>query len=286
MKCFYHKSDLDGKCSAAIVHYFEPKAELIPIDYNEPFPWDIVGEMETIYMVDFSLQPFEDMLKLNNHCNLIWIDHHITAIKSHKESKILFTGIQRVGSGACQLVWEYFKSDSVPLAIKLLAEYDVWNHEDPRTLPFQYGMINRDNNPESLIWKALFDAEHSDLHFRGILSDGVVILEYQTKQNKIQAKSACFETVFQGLTLLAANVGYTNSKFFDSVWDEEKYDAMCTFHWRKNQWNISLYATKETIDVGKLAKKFGGGGHKHAAGFSYKTLPFSPALGTLGDTAK
>jgi len=33
------------------------------------------------------------------------------------------------------------------------------------------------------------------------------------------------------------------------------------------KWRVSLYTTKKEINVGEIAKKFGGGGHTSAAGF-------------------
>lgn len=74
---------------------------------------------------------------------------------------------------------------------------------------------------------------------------------------------------------IAVNLGHTNSKVFDSVWDESKYDLMITFVRRKDKlWNVSLYSTKEDVDCGAICKSFGGGGHFSAAGFTAKELPF------------
>ena len=55
----------------------------------------------------------------------------------------------------------------------------------------------------------------------------------------------------------------------------EPYDLMITFVRRKDKlWNVSLYSTKEDVDCGAICKSFGGGGHKGAAGFQVKELPF------------
>jgi nanoRNase/pAp phosphatase (c-di-AMP/oligoRNAs hydrolase) len=59
---------------------------------------------------------------------------------------------------------------------------------------------------------------------------------------------------------------------FDSI--EEDYDIMIPFSFNGEEWNVSLY-TKKDIDVGKIAIKYGGGGHAKAAGFRCKELPFS-----------
>jgi hypothetical protein len=111
------------------------------------------------------------------------------------------------------------------------------------------------------------------------------------------------------LDATAINLGHTNSKVFDSVWRRpclhcngepvlpiytsdhkpaglvcahcdgrgwvEPYDLMITFCRRSDKlWNVSLYSTKDNVDCGVIAKSFGGGGHKGAAGFQCGELPF------------
>jgi oligoribonuclease NrnB/cAMP/cGMP phosphodiesterase (DHH superfamily) len=89
------------------------------------------------------------------------------------------------------------------------------------------------------------------------------------------ATKLCFPTILDGLRLLAANRGPTGSQFFKALWDESKYDAMCAFYLRPDgQWSISLYSTKETVDCSLVCKARQGGGHKGAAGFQAKELPF------------
>jgi len=129
--CFYHKADLDGVCSAAIVKHFVPDCELYGIDYGDEFPWGDLGvayiehpdtgeilckrvdpapskenapELRTTYMVDFSLPP-EDMKRLAKVSNLIWIDHHKTCEDLWNEINPL--GMFRTNRAACELTWEW-----------------------------------------------------------------------------------------------------------------------------------------------------------------------------------
>lgn len=95
MTCFYHKSDLDGMCSGAIVKAFDQAVELRGIQYGEPFPFDEITPGQNVYMVDFSLQPFSDMERLNNLANLIWIDHHKTSLDEAQQSGFLANGGDR-----------------------------------------------------------------------------------------------------------------------------------------------------------------------------------------------
>ena len=286
MKCFYHNADLDGKCSAAIVWYVYPEIELIGINYGDPFPWDSLRSEEVVYMVDFSLQPFNEMIKLANFVNLVWIDHHKTAIEEMLmlKSEHYLSGIQRVGIGACSLVWEWFYNKVIKLpllgpdfsyrknpGVQLLAEYDVWNHSDPKCLPFQYGMCELDNEPSSDVWRRVLNNDSAFI--AEVVKRGELILKYEARQNKERVKALSFEAELDGLKVIAANHGLGNSKLFDSVWDPDKHDAMLTFVWRGGQWTVSLYTDKDGVDVGAVAKARGGGGHVKAAGFQCKELP-------------
>lgn len=124
----------------------------------------------------------------------------------------------------------------------------------------------------------------------------------------VQGIAVDYQTV--ELCAIAVNLGHTNSKVFDSVWRQEcsvcsgvgicnlpggyvpdirkfecktccgtgyiePYDLMITFCRHKDKiWNVSLYSTKEHINCEAIAKSFGGNGHKEAAEFQCKELPF------------
>lgn len=290
MKCFYHSADLDGKCSAAIVQRKYPEIELIGIDYGQPFPWESITPGEPVIMVDFSLQPFSDMLRLRKLTDaLVWIDHHKTVLAEAKNAgwtsdgrffsePFYVAGLRRDGIGACVLTWEYlFPGEPTPRAVQLLGEYDAWDHHDPDCLPFQYGVrALGDMDPTVDSWGP-FTGDPDEGWFSQACHDGLLILTYQRQQNEGHAKTLCFEAELDGLKLLAANAGPTNSQFFDSVWDPDKYHAMCLFSYRPKSaaWTISLYSTRDDVDCSEVCKAHGGGGHKGAAGFQCKELPFN-----------
>ena len=293
MICFYHSADFDGHCGGAIVKLAHPDCVLYPINYGDPVPWELV-KGEDVVMVDFGLQPFGDMIRLKSLANdLVWIDHHRTALNDYDLADISrpWRGIRREGIGACALTWEYFfPGEPMPEAVRLLAEYDVWNHSDPSTLPFQYGMRLEETDPKAsmAIWECLLvtgrpiiesvamdgSALGDDLT-QTIISKGRLILDYERRQNEIYAKAACFETTLGAYHCIAANRILANSQLFDSVWNPEKYDFMLMFGWRKGAWRISLYTTRDDLEAGAVAKQYGGGGHPQAAGFECQELPFA-----------
>jgi oligoribonuclease NrnB/cAMP/cGMP phosphodiesterase (DHH superfamily) len=275
MKCFYHSSDLDGHCSGAIVKYRYPNCELIGINYGDEFSWDSIEPGEVVYMVDFSLQPFVDMQKLAQIAKLTWIDHHISAIKEFQRQGLGAALVVAIdGEAGCELTWQYvYYNLPMPKLVRALGRYDVWDHSDLNTLPIQYGMRLENTDPENQsMWRLVLENYVS--FYRHVLKRGRVVLEYVQQENEKYAKACAFEIEFDGMHCIAVNRMLTNSQTFDSVWDPDVYDAMLTFGWRKGHWGISLYSTKENVDVSEIAKARGGGGHKGAAGFQCQKLPF------------
>ena len=268
MKCFFHKSDLDGHCSGAIVKNKYPDCEMIGVDYSdnlELFSKTFLKN-ETIIVVDFCFNR-EDMEWLNDNTDLHWIDHHISAIEKMKGLEC--KGIREIGQSGCELTWKYLHLDPMPLAVKLLGRYDVWDHKDAQVLPFQYGFRMFESTlPDSDIWNTfLKNIPITDRNIHNVINTGKTILNYEKKQNEIYANDMSFEIKFEGYRAIVINKAFTNSKIFDSVYDPEKHDIMILFGVKPGQIKYTLYSTKSDIDVSKIAAKYGGGGHAGAAGF-------------------
>lgn len=278
MKCFYHSADLDGHCSGAIVKRVFDDCEMIGINYGQPFPWEKIESDETVFMVDFSLQPFTDMIKLRDMCHLTWVDHHETAISEARKHNFIVDGKLAIGIAGCELTWRYLHpKEPVPRAVYLLGRYDVWDHDDEDTLPFQYGMREFENTyPDNTeFWSGVFEHEYL---WEKIADTGRIILHYEDAQNKKFCKAYAFETELNGLKGICANRGFTNSKVFDSVYNPQKHHMMITFCRLKppaGKWTVSMYSTRDDVNCGEIAKSFGGGGHKGAAGFQCDQLPFN-----------
>lgn len=267
MKCFYHKSDLDGHCSGAIIKQKYPQCEMIGVDYKDEIDMTTIERNEKVFIVDFSFSR-SSMRNLVLRADLVWIDHHKSAIEKCKGLTI--KGFRVIGTAGCELTWRYIHPcRSTPTAVRLLGRYDVWDHVDLEVLPFQYGMRTHESTlPESICWEGLlpqYDGE--EYSYVAIIETGEIILAYEKKQNAMFAKGMAFESDFHGYRAICINRAYSNSKIFDSVYDPEKHDIMILFGVKADEWKYSLYCDKPGIDVSELAVKYGGGGHASAAGF-------------------
>lgn len=283
--CFYHSADHDGHVSGAIVRLNEPDAIMCQINYGDKFPWNEISSDDTVYMVDFGLQPFSDMVKLNKSCNLIWIDHHATALDDMVESGVQFKGIQKTGRGACELTWNYFYPDkSVPRALDLLSKHDVFDLVESQILDFEYGMRTYDLNPRDennleLLKILLFpeDHENSDITIDSIAERGKVVWDFLRVFDGKYNDLALYEVKFEGLRCLALNRLLCGSFPFDRVKNREDYDAFIAYGWVGDTWSVGFYSDRKDIDVSAVCARHGGGGHVSTigscGGFQTRELP-------------
>ena len=75
---------------------------------------------------------------------------------------------------------------------------------------------------------------------------------------------------------MVVNSGSANSLFFKDYDRKSEIDIFISYiRLPENHWTVSLYSNKQPeIDVSKIAKKYGGGGHAGASGFQCDELPF------------
>lgn len=289
MKCFYHSADLDGHCSGAIVKLAMPGISLYGINYGDPFPWDQVEPGEKVVMVDFAIQPWADMQRLARMTDLVWVDHHKSAIADFGthgffpgETFVMLSESQ----AACELAWDnFFEIEGMrrfhrPRAVHLLGRYDVWDHADPGVLPFQMGMRARSTDPAGpgnlALWRELL-LRDSPGQIHEIIQEGNLILQYQAQVDADAAGELGHTVVLDGLRCRAFNRRRANSEAFRRA--AAGHDAVAAYWWggKAGCWTVSLYAANPGVDVSAVAKARGGGGHKGAAGFQCPALPWAEA---------
>jgi oligoribonuclease NrnB/cAMP/cGMP phosphodiesterase (DHH superfamily) len=278
MLCIYHIADHDGKGSAAIVKNRFPEAELLGLNHDMEIPYEEIEKHDKIVICDFAL-PVKYMLELNKKIDFTWIDHHISVIKEYDELMATgdyepIKGIRKVGTAALVLTWQYFYPEKeLPEGIRLLGLNDIYDLRDRRVRPFEYAMqTNGINRPTDKVWSQLINSE---VDIKSWVEKGNAILSWVRHRNYRLVRGMAFESEYQGLKCICANMAQGQSEFFDSLDNIKNYDFMVIFFMnKKNSWNLTFYTAKDNVDVSKIAMQFGGGGHAKAAGASsLKELP-------------
>lgn len=297
---FYHRMDLDGWCSAAIaMRHFEmvfgtfnvpDDVKLIGYHYGDPIDFDELQEDSTFYFLDVFPQPYEEMYERfmgKSRGKLIVIDHHKTFVESPVAG--LVDGLLDVSHAACELAWMFFNEGTpTPPVVLALGQYDSWRKDgvfdwDNTVLPFQYAARSMFKDPTvSAGWwfTALQNTDESRSWFSNRVMLGTELLLHERQRNTKVLKNNHMELKFEGLRLLVCNDGAYNSLLFESMWDDKRYDAMLAYAVRSDgRVSASLYATDPQIDCTPVAKKYGGGGHAHACGFTMGVHEFFDLLG-------
>ena len=293
MKCLHH-NDADGLCAAYWVHrrYSTMKKEdFYTVNYgisNEMW-FNNVEKDETIIIVDFSLEI--DVMKelLNKTKNIIWIDHHQSAIAKYKDFDIDIKGLRYDGIAGCMLTWCYFNKMNdgritfnpsmcfeAPWMTKYVHDHDVWKFEfGDETEHFKLGLdAVEDKSPLSPIWDELLEIDN----VRKTISNGEIIEKYRDCIGAVRSKEFGFEVEILGYKGFALNNCFGGSEWFGDIINN--YDFVCAFVYmgQTKQWEYSFYSAKDGVDCSKLAKSVknnvSAGGHLKASGAVSKEFIF------------
>ena len=210
--------------------------------------------------------------------DFIWIDHHETAEKLPQWSDTNIKGLRLIKYAACHLAWNYFnKNNKMPHTVKLVADRDMWEFkycEDTHAFHefcIQFSVI--DKYDILTLNDILFE---NYIETKEIIKAGKTLLRYKLAlmkkiidkghiENKYKHKTfMCNSHIFQ--SDIADYVLQHDSNIEIAHINHEIYDKT------QHEWKtiVSLRSRKYSdIDVSKIAEKFiGGGGHKHAAGYT------------------
>lgn len=272
----YHKEDLDGVLSAAIVKdyydYVGKTVRLIPFNYGFPIP-EIKENI--VYVVDMS---FDDKTEsvinewIRHNIDVFWIDHHKSSIGDKGEVLPYVAGFREIGTAAMELTWKFMRGNNrtIPSVLEYLSAYDVWDHDRfdwDKVMAVQARALEIVELDVDKGIKFIYDYS-SEQKVDELAEEGKRVLETQKSLYKQWCKTFSFEADFKGYKAICLNSPVFRSMVFDDVPGIENYDLMIPFCTRPDGVvQFSLYSTKD-IDCSQLALSMGGGGHKNAAGFT------------------
>ena len=289
----YHKNCDDGfgAAWAAYRKFGADGAEYLPMNYNNQrvcatdgkltFPVDIATR--DIYILDFSFKPeiIDAMLTIANY--VTWIDHHKTAFEdfnfdptkriAHCDNELNWDVILDPNKSGCVLAWEYFHPGvAVPEMLLLIQDRDLWKWELDHTRDFATGLRSKSFSFE---W---FD--RADNYVNEVISNGAAMNELFDQQLfDITARPVPVRLYIGEHAHIGWSVNCTPQFSSEGGGILAKRCGAFGMTWcigEKGQVNVSLRSIDD-YDVSVIAKAFGGGGHRNAAGFktSFDKLKFN-----------
>lgn len=261
--CIYHGNCADGFGSAWVVR----KALGDEVEFHSGIygqePPDVTDR--DVIIVDFSYKRSVLESMRDNAKSILILDHHKTA----KEDIEGFESIPRCRvetvfdmerSGA-KVTWDYFFPYSpAPTLLLHIQDRDLWKFKMDGTREIQASVFSYPYDFD--VWDKLMDGDPKELiaqgsaierkHFKDIQE----LLSVVTRQMNIGGHIVPVANLPYTLVSDAANKLAENAPFAACYWDTPKGRV------------FGLRSKEMGLDVSEIAKKYGGGGHKNASGFT------------------
>lgn len=275
---FYHEHCLDGFASAYVAwKKFKNKAEYIPLSYNASGE-DILKDRKIkisdlkdkeIYFIDFCLNEDEIEKVAKVAKKLVVIDHHIG---KEELVKSLPNSVFRNGVSGSYLVSEYFfPKDKIPKLIKYISIGDTWTWGQEK---FEKEILNYINTLDfdfKTFQKSEKDLEDKN-KFLEAKKIGEILQKIKERQIKNQTEYAKI-IEWEGYRVAILNSTTLSSEIGNYLCSNSKVDFAMIYRFSDKEMRFSLRGLGK-VDLSKLSKKYGGGGHFNASGFSIKDEKF------------
>lgn len=250
----YHANCMDGFGAAfAAWLNFEDEADYVPVKYGDTPP-DVTDKQ--VYILDFSYDR-DTLLAMRNVAHSVFIiDHHKTA---EKELSGLPDCIFDMNKSGAVLTWEYFHPDEeVPLLLRYIQDRDLWQWKLPNSKEFSAGLQIEPQTFLNFEWLRHATNE--------IIKNGEAILRYENMQiDRILHDNRVHLINIDGWMVPSINTTMYISEIGHRLCAGFPFAVMYFF--TDTHKIVSLRSGDDGIDVSEIAKKFGGGGHYHAAGY-------------------
>lgn len=299
----YHHNDADGRLSAAIAALKYEGATSVTafheLSYGPAPSFEDVSLGDDVWIVDYHFKD-PDLERLIQICGVkavTWIDHHASCSDSKYLHLVGARSFVNKGPAACQLTWKHCYPDiPEPRFVTLVGDYDSWAMKfSPECRQF-YEAIKGDpglQRPEG--WLGLLKAAphvQEEWTCRAV-AEGAAVIRYRDGYLAGLRKTFGYTAVLgdprwkplwklvEG-SYVIPSVPVLNVQQFGSAAftpDQMANNPLCMTYCHDGlEFTVSLYSEDPTTDCGQIAKAFGGGGHRGAAGFKCTTLPWERAF--------
>lgn len=271
--CIYHGNCADGFAAAwvfrkAVAQGFFGKELNVEIEYYPSFyqtpPPNVVGK--SVVMLDFSYKRdvIDYMLGVAN--GVLIIDHHKTAIadlsgiKNPKFEE--YFDINRCGA---MLTWNYyFPNTEPPQLLKHIQDRDLWQFKFRDTRPIQANLFSFPY--DFSIWDGLMKLDTEGL--RSFAIEGEALERKHFKDIKEFSIVSTRMMKIGNILMPVVNVPYMWGSDAAHILAEDHDSQVAAYYWDGPLGRtFGLRSIDSGPDCGEIAKLYGGGGHRNAAGF-------------------
>lgn len=220
-------------------------------------------------MVDFSYSRPVLMEMAQQAKSILVLDHHKTAADHLVHLPANVRAVFDMERSGAMLAWDFFHPVTPPPTLLLhIQDRDLWRFALPHTREIQASVFSFPY--DFAVWDSLMTEDVSRL-----VSDGMAIERKHHKDIAELVRVMAREIEIAGHRVPAASLPYTMVSDAAAMMAVGKPFAAC--YWDTPDGRVfGLRSSPDGIDVALVAQQYGGGGHKHAAGFR---VPFESPLG-------
>lgn len=260
----YHANCTDGFSAAWVFHHKDPDGyDFHPGSYGAAPP-DVTGR--DVYLVDFSYPRAVLREMARGAASLTVLDHHKTAqadLEGFTDEASNTTVVFDMDRSGCAIAWDFmFPHSPRPLLLGHVQDRDLWKFKLDGTRDVMAYVFSFKQSFET--WDRLMAAAPVEL--LKMTAAGSAI-ERKHAKDVSEIVSMCQRSlVIGGHKVMAAGVPSTMASDAGALMAQGKPLAACYYDTHSHRC-FSLRSTDAGIDVSAIAKEYGGGGHRNAAGF-------------------
>jgi oligoribonuclease NrnB/cAMP/cGMP phosphodiesterase (DHH superfamily) len=262
----FHGACRDGFCAAWAAYRLGYRdAEFIPVFYGQPPPRVLHRD---VLITDFCYER-DDMQTIGHEAKtLIVFDHHKTAPEALAGLEIKFGArvVYDVNRSGSAITWDELHGGKPrPWLVDYTEDRDLWRHALPSTEAINAFISTLAYDFE--VWDDVYQKLSVDEAQRYGLVVGHKIDQYVREV----AKNARM-VMFMGERVPLVNAPQVDISELLHVLCEHASFAVGWFQRSDGMFVYSLRTRRDDIDVSEIAKSFGGGGHRKAAGFQVQSM--------------
>ncbi len=262
--CIYHNNCLDGFGAAwAVRHALGHGVEFYKGIHQQPSP-EVKGR--DVLLVDFSYKKavLENMLK--TAASITILDHHISAEQDLSDllTSGKIKGLFDMNKSGAMLAWQWFNPEQqAPELIEYIQDRDLWLFKLEGTREINAALSSYPYDFK--VWDKLMASNTDELN--ALKRDGMAIERKLQKDIKQLIASGVRRMVIGGYDVPVLNAPSAYISDAGHIMSVNEPFAACYWDHAKGR-SFSLRSSENGIDVAEVAKKYGGGGHEKAAGFT------------------
>lgn len=272
IKVLHHANCLDGMTAAWVVWLAHSRrAALYPVSYGAPPPKIDTGA--TVYIVDFSYSR-QELLEMAKTAKAVTVlDHHKTAqaaLSDWPDKPFNLEIVFDVNRSGAQIAWDHMFSPATrPYLVDTVGDRDLWKFERGDTRALTAFLYSRPQEIEA--WHR-YAKGFKDRSTRSLYTQlGEALLEQRDKlANEMVAAGVRYMSLagVKGIPCvnapnsISSEVGELLLSLFPAA------PCAASYYDAPEGLRYSLRSQDNRVDVGELARKLGGGGHRNAAGFT------------------